>query len=205
MVFIKRVFIILFLLSSVFVVTGCHRCSSGNSFKDYWDIPVKQVHDLPDGFGPPVCIVWYKPIPGTDKWQVYKTFSSAVQMFEIKELLRTDVHEMFKFKSIEDYPDSQAHAEAFKGDQQLSFMYHEPRRNTLTIRNMEFNISDEMFIWPAGQSKKLYKIFMGQEEWGDYQKLMDEMYYKTHGHYPGESKSDNTDSLMQDFPFMPLK
>lgn len=182
---------------------GCRKHLSSYNVRKYWDIPTKQVGELPLVYGPPVCIVWYKPIPGIKKWKVYKTISSADQIFKILNLLGTDMYEMFKGKSIADMPKSQAHAEAFKGDQMLSFIYHKPRPNIITIRNMEIKICDGMLVWPAGQSEAIYKIFEKQKEW-NYQELMDERYYKRYGYYPGTIEPESTEESFDSYDSVPM-
>ncbi|OQY04946.1 MAG: hypothetical protein B6I25_06335 [Planctomycetales bacterium 4572_13] len=165
------------------------------------DVNIRRAVELPGTLGPPVCIVWYKLIPDADKWLIYKSFSSAEVISQILFLLRTDETEVFKKGDLVSFSEAERQANAFKGDQKLSFIYYRPNWDILKIRNMEFALSDNIFAWPGGQSEKLYKMLMEQKEWGNYNKCLDEISRNVQGESKDKPESEDANEPLGSYPF----
>ena len=56
----------------------------------------------------------------------------------------------------------------FKGTQKLSLIFYKGSPETLTIRELSFDLHNGMFVWAYGESPKLGRILIEKESWGDY-------------------------------------
>jgi len=102
---------------------------------------------------PPVCAVWYRP--GPLGWLPYKCFGQAAELRDIMNVL------MWEGNSEIRTPD-------FEGRYKLCLMFYKGMRETLALREVCFNLSDDTFVWPYGKSEKLGRILIEKEVWGDY-------------------------------------
>jgi hypothetical protein len=102
---------------------------------------------------PPVCAVWYRP--GSLGWLPNKCFAQGDEIREIIRLLR-------------DEKESEIPNPMFKGTQKLSLIFYKGSPETLTVRELSFDLNNCTFIWAFGKSEKLGKLFTEKEVWGSY-------------------------------------
>jgi len=102
----------------------------------------------------PVCIVWYKKVPPpTDAWRPYKTFNQndANDMREIiLQLLRPEEEE--------------PNLGCLRTNDKLSLIFYNGLPEKLTVREVYFEIKDQIFIGPTGKSNKLEQILLAKQE-----------------------------------------
>jgi hypothetical protein len=101
----------------------------------------------------PICIIWYKQVPPpVDAWRPYKSFSQsdAEQMREIILLLTR--------------PEKKESNPNLKTKDKLSLIFYNGLPEKLTVREVYFEMQDQIFIGPLGKSEKLAKILLGRQE-----------------------------------------
>jgi len=101
----------------------------------------------------PVCIVWYKQLPWTEAvWKPYKAFSQtdAEQMREI-------ILQLTRPEKKEPNPD-------LKTKDKLSLIFYNGFPEKLIVREVYFQIKDNIFIGPLGKSDSLAKILLEKQE-----------------------------------------
>jgi hypothetical protein len=105
------------------------------------------------GLMPPVCAVWYRP--GPLGWLPYKCFAQADELRNIMNVLIWEAN-------------SEIRTPDFASTYKLSLMFYKGTRETLAVREICFDLSNDTFVWPYGKSEKLGRILIEKEVWGDY-------------------------------------
>jgi hypothetical protein len=101
----------------------------------------------------PVCIIWYKYVqPPHPVWRPYKTFS------------QNDVNDIRAMLSQLLRPEKEESNPGLRTKDKLSLIFYSGGLETLRVREVYFEIKDQIFIGPTGRSNKLGRILLEKQE-----------------------------------------
>jgi hypothetical protein len=101
----------------------------------------------------PVCIVWYKSVSVPDEaWRPYRAFSQS------------DANDMRSIILRLTDPEKRQTNASIKSRDKLSLIFYNGFPKKLTVREVYFEIKDNTFVGPLGQSDTIAKILLSRKE-----------------------------------------
>jgi hypothetical protein len=139
----KRLTLLLILL--LFFVPSCTRESPSVDY--VWTGQERITHLVP------ICVIWYKKVPPPlDAWKPHKAFSQA------------DANDMRNIILSLTRPEKKEPNTNLKTKDKLSLIFYNGFPDKLKVREVYFEIKDQTFIGPLGESNNLAKILIEKRE-----------------------------------------